>query len=115
MCCQAAITAAARYGGDTDTLAAMTGALASALHGPAYMSISSALQCCASDRLPVQSTGCAEPNCKRAPAQACTVVKVQCIRRRNRACGSAVQHFSSPLHQDASSKSANWLSKNGHC
>ena len=34
---QAAIVAAARYGGDTDTLACMTGALAGALHGPAWL------------------------------------------------------------------------------
>jgi ADP-ribosylglycohydrolase len=36
-CMQAAIVAAARYGGDTDTLACMTGALAGALHGPAWL------------------------------------------------------------------------------
>jgi ADP-ribosylglycohydrolase len=34
---QAAVIAAARYGGDTDTLACMTGALAGALHGPAWL------------------------------------------------------------------------------
>lgn len=34
---QAAIVAAARYGGDTDTLACMTGAFAGALHGPAWL------------------------------------------------------------------------------
>lgn len=34
---QAAITAAARYGGDTDTLGAITGALAGALHGIEWM------------------------------------------------------------------------------
>jgi poly(ADP-ribose) glycohydrolase ARH3 len=34
---QAAVVAAARYGGDTDTLACMTGALAGALHGPAWL------------------------------------------------------------------------------
>ena len=35
---QAAVTAAARYGGDTDTLAAITGALAGALHGASWIS-----------------------------------------------------------------------------
>lgn len=34
---QAAIIAAARYGGDTDTMACMTGAMAGALHGPAWV------------------------------------------------------------------------------
>lgn len=37
LCVQAAIVAAARYGGDTDTMACMTGAMAGALHGPAWV------------------------------------------------------------------------------